>query len=262
MRRVLPVLALGMLLSGCGSSGGGSSQEEHDGDVRWVGAGSVAVAVPAWWTTGETRCLKPIETTVYAESGAMTDCADEPTDAELAEVSSLAVIRTDSALGEGLLREMRPAGSVDGREVLELDGCADFWDAVCRRVFAVPSAGVAFGVVIADDADGSFRAVRDSLRVLPDDTTTVPTTYGRFEETPGWGAPPGVVEHYARALDAAGLVVERVVAPLPGADDAGAGGSIADLPPGSLLDVDPQPGTPVPRGSSVTVTVMPSVPSG
>lgn len=264
-------LLLTALLTGCGALVSDPADPAADpatnpatdppaGDVRWVGARGVAVAVPDWWTTGETRCLKPVETTVYAESGAMTDCAEpEPTDAELDEVSSLAVIDLTSGLGQALVARMRPAGEVDGREVLELEGCDPQLPGRCRRVFAVPSEDVAFGVVIADSGDGSHRAIRESLRVLPDGTTTVPIAWDDdLWVTPSYGSPPEVVGRYQRALEAAGLEVRVEVAPLPGEGDV-AGGTVSDLPPGSLLGVEPQPGTPVDLGSVVTVTVMPDL---
>ena len=41
--------------------------------TRWVGLDRVVVAVPDWWTTGETQCLAPVETTVYFDSAAQAD---------------------------------------------------------------------------------------------------------------------------------------------------------------------------------------------
>ena len=60
---------------------------------RWVGYDGVVVAVPDWWTTGETQCGAPVEDTVYFDSGAVYDCSDPADPATVQEVSSLAVLR-------------------------------------------------------------------------------------------------------------------------------------------------------------------------
>jgi len=120
--------------------------------MRWVGSGQVVVAVPDWWTTGETRCLAPVEDTVYFDMAATADCDDAPAPAAVREVSALAVLDADSGYGEMVVREMAPIGEVNGREVVERENCEEWFDGVCRRLFAVPSEGVAFAVTIAKRA--------------------------------------------------------------------------------------------------------------
>ena len=231
---LLLVLVLG--LSACGSA------DEGDGDwwthspqgTRWVGHDGVVVAVPDWWTTGETQCGAPVEDTVYFDSGAVYDC-DEPADpAAVREVSSLAV------LGD---RGRYRTGDPDGE-------CEEWLEGVCRRPFAVPGTDVVFAVTIADEGDGDYEEIRDSARVLPDGVTTVPLATGPGGWTPAWGADPSAVRDLRRAVEDAGLSVEmETVEPDPNGD-------VADLPPGSLLDVEPVLGAPVVDGSTVTISVM------
>jgi hypothetical protein len=236
----------GLVLTGCEDSDAPGPDE-----TRWVGSGRVVVAVPDWWTTGETQCLKPVEDTVYFDSGAITDCADEPAPSEVREASTLAVLESRSGRGAWLLDQMRPAGEVDGHEVLELEGCDDWLPGACRHVFAVPSEGVVLAVTIADDADGDYDEIRDSLRILPAGQTTVPLAV-RGGWTPAWGAEPRVVGALRRALERGGLTVEtKVVEPA-----TGAAGDVADLPRGSLLDVEPALGSVIDEGGTVTITVM------
>ncbi|MBZ5739589.1 PASTA domain-containing protein [Nocardioides mangrovi] len=238
----IPLVALvataGLLLVACG---GDSTEAEAPDGTRWVGSGRVVVAVPDWWTTGETRCLLPVEDTVYWDSGAVADCADVPARSEVREASTLAVLDAEHGYAEHLLTQMDPAGAVDGREVVELDGCDAWIPDVCRHVFAVPSEHVVLAVTIADEADGDYQEIRDSLRILPDGRTTVPLDI--HGTTPTWGAEPAYVDHLTRALEDAGLQVE--VATIPA----------EDLTPGSLLEVEPALGSVVDEGATVTVTV-------
>lgn len=247
------MLVAGLLtaaLTACGeaSSPAVSAQPAPEG-TRWVGYRDVVVAVPDWWTTGETECMAtPVETTVYFDLGGTVDC-ETPTSEAVREVSALAVLDGRKGYGELLLRDAVAVGEADGRDVVERDGCEEYFDRVCRRVFGVPSEGVVFAVTIHDAADGDYAAIRDSVRVLPDGQTTVPlATAGGW--TPSWGAEPRAVDSLVQAIEGAGLQTE-VVTPEPAP-----GGDVADLPEGSLLDVDPALGSVVDDGAAVTITVM------
>jgi hypothetical protein len=202
-------------------------------DTRWVGYDGVVVAVPDWWTTGETQCGAPVEDTVYFDSGATVDCSVPDYDSAADEVSSLAVLRDNGRYDED-----------------DLDGdCEEWFEDVCRRLFAVDGTDAIFAVTIDEESDGDFEEIRDSARVLPEGVTTVPLAVGAGW-TPAWGAEPSVVRDLTEAIEDAGLEVEvEVVDPDPGGD-------VADLPPGSLLEVEPAPGTPVSDGSTVRISVM------
>jgi hypothetical protein len=219
--------------------------------TRWVGAGGAVVAVPDWWTTGETRCFAPVEDTVYFDLSATAECSDAPAPAAVREVSALAVLDAKSGYGEYEVRTMQPVGEVAGREVLEREDCEGWFDGVCRRLFAVPSQGVVFAVTIAEEGDGSYEEIRDSLRILPDTLTTVPlATSGGW--TPAWGAEPRVTDSLVDALQNAGLRVEIETAKQRQEDDTAL---YASLPAGSLLGTSPELGSVIDVGGTVTVTV-------
>ena len=220
--------------------------------MRWVGLGQVVVAVPDWWTTGETQCLEPVEDTVYFDQGAVADCQDPPSPATVREVSALAVLDATTGYGEYITRSMDPLTEVDGHAVLERAECEEWFKGVCRHLFAVPSEGVTFAVTVTDDGGATYEDIRDSLRILPDDLTTVPlaTTDGW---TPTWGAEPVATDALVAALENAGLEVEIEKVERPD-DDAG-GGDYVSFPAGSLLDVSPALGSLIEVGGTVTVTV-------
>lgn len=209
------------------------------------------MAVPEWWTTGETQCGAPVEDTVYFDMAATYDCANPPAPSTVREVSALAVLDADSGYGELMVREMAKIGEVDGREIVEREGCEDWFEGVCRRLFAVPSEGVVFAVTIAEDGDGDYEAIRDSLIVLPDSSTTVPLAT-RDGWTPTWGADPGATDKLVAQLKGAGLTVNIKKI------DRGAGdtvGHLASFPEGSLLEVSPVLGSVIETGGTVTVSV-------
>ena len=254
MRSLLLTGALvgSFLLSGCTGDAAASLPAPPEG-TRWVGMGQVVVAVPDWWTTGETECYEPNEDTVYFDPAVTTDCVPEPEPSTVREVSALAVLDGTGGYGEFQMRGMRSIGEVDGLEVLELDGCERWFTGVCRKLFAVPSEGVVFAVTIAEEGDGSYEEIRDSLRILPGGQTTVPLDIGSGW-TPTWGAEPDTTAVLVRSLEDAGLNVEVETAERPEPSDMGL---VADLPKGSLLGVSPQLGSVIDAGGTVTITVAP-----
>lgn len=207
--------------------------------------------MPDWWTTGETQCGAPIEDTVYFDIAATYDCANPPTPSTVREVSALAVLDASSGYGELMVRDMAAIGKVDGREVVEREGCEEWFDGVCRRLFAVPSEGVVFAVTIAEDGDGDYEVIRDSLIVLPDSSTTVPLAT-RDGWTPTWGADPGATDKLVAQLKDAGLAVKIKTIDRDAGDTVG---HLASFPEGSLLDVSPALGSVIDTGGTVTVSV-------
>jgi hypothetical protein len=223
--------------------------------TRWVGLGRVVVAVPEWWTTGETQCGAPVETTVYFDNAATIDCVDPADPATIREVSALAVMDAETGYGELVTRDMNPIGEVNGQEVLESEKCEEWFEGVCRRLFAVPSEGVVFAVTIADSGDGDYDAIRDSLRILPESMTTIPLrTAGVGGWTPTWGAEPKASSALVTALRAAGLevVLDAPEPPSPGSTVDYMG---ADFEAGTLLGVSPELGSPIDEGGTVHITV-------
>lgn len=250
---VLAVVAGGVLVHQWGAevrATGVTSLPAAPEGMRWVGLGRVVVAVPDWWTTGETQCLAPVEDTVYFDQAGTADCVDPARPAAVREVSALAVFDGTSGYGEVQLRSMEPMSEIDGREVGEREGCEEFFDGVCRRFFGLPDEGVVFAVTIAEEGDGSYEAIRDSVHVLPDDMTTIPLAVPAGS-TPGFGDEPDIVDDLVPALSAAGLHVEIETAE----DSGGDIGPSAGFPPGSLLDVSPSLGSVIEVGGTVTITV-------
>ncbi|CUR59084.1 exported hypothetical protein [metagenome] len=254
MRFVVAALLALACLSGCGEATGEDSASSFPAapeGSRWVGYGQVVVAVPDWWTTGETQCLAPVEDTVYFDSAATVDCQDPPAPSTVREVSALAVLDATRGYAENEVRSMEPIAEASGREVVERSGCEEWFPGVCRHLFAVPSEGVAFAVTIAESGDGDYETIRDSLRILPDGLTTVPLEiYGPSGWTPTWGADPLAVTVLVEAIESAGLRVETTTL-----ERADGGDLAAGLVPGSLLDVEPQLGSVIEVGGTVTLTV-------
>lgn len=235
MRLWLAALLLPLVACSGGDSGDdGDWWAEPPEGTRWVGYDGAVVAVPDWWTTGETQCGAPVEDTVYFDSGAVVECALRDYDAAVGEVSSLAVLRDNDGYGED-----------------ELDGsCQEWFEGVCRRMFAVEGTDAIFAVTIDEEGDGDFEDIRDSARVLPDGVTTVPIAITVARWTPGWGAEPRSTRALVRAIEAAGLEADvEALEPDPSGD-------VADLPEGALLDVELALGTPIEEGGRVKVTVM------
>lgn len=257
MLRVVPAVAAVLVMAGCGPSQvvdgppSESSVPPPPGGSRWVGSGQVVVAVPEWWTTGQTQCFEPVEDTVYFDSGVTKDCVDPPPRSVVTEVSALAVLDAGHGYGEQILGEMKPVSVVEDRDILELDSCEAWFDGVCRRLFAVPSEDVVFAVTIAEKGDGDYESIRDSLRVLPFGWTTVPLAT-RGGQTPTWGAEPRVVDDLVTRLREAELRVEIETVERPSGD---AGVTQATLPAGSLLEVSPGLGSVIKLGGTVTLSV-------
>lgn len=252
--RMLQRLGLASLLLVLVACGGDTTSADDDAalpapaGMRWVGEAGVVVAVPDWWSVGETRCGVPAETTVYADAAATYECADPVVARTVREVSHLGVLDATCCTGEQELRGMVP---VPGRDdLVERPGCAAWLPGECRHLFAVSGTDVVFAVTTRDDAGATWQEIRDSARTLPAHLTTVPLSAAGHRRTPAWGAEPPAADDYAEALRAAGLEVERETAERE--DD---GGDYGQFVTGSLLEVAPRPGSVVERGATVTLTV-------
>ncbi len=244
------VLVLARMVTGDEATAGAAGPlKDAPSGTRWVGMDGVVVAVPDWWTTGETQCGAPVEDTVYFDPAAVHDCADPADPATVREVSALGVLDGTCCQGE---LEIRSMVEVDGSRAIERPGCEEWFRGVCRRLLTLPGTGVVFAVTIAEEGDGSYEAIRDSARLLPDGLTTVPLRVGDGF-TPGRGTEPSLVDDTLRAIGKAGLQVE-VEESRPGVGREA--GMQSNLPHGSLLGIEPSPGSVVEDGARVTVTVM------
>jgi hypothetical protein len=197
--------------------------------TRLVGIGRVVVAVPASWSTNDASCNQPNADTVFFPFP--QDCIGLPRPG----VSSLAI--SDVAWREvGFVKEdLHPGRPVDGLHVRESDlSCVV--DA-CSQSVAVPSDHAYFRIQVAGQgAEAVAHAIRDSLRVLPQDRVTVPfDSASRFVGYTG--------DQASQFLQAHGLNVTVVTV------------TASDHASGSLVAMDPQPGSVLPSNAVVTLTV-------
>lgn len=227
-------------------------------ETRLVGVGEVMVSVPATWGTGATRCFNPIAPTVYVETGATTYCVNAPGE-EKQRVPSLAVINLGDGVGSSILSMLEAADSPVGMAVLDsghgclpetpLPGTPQGEDS-CAIAFAVPDADVLFvATAWGDNAETTVSKIRNSLQPIPENNVAVPLVASRSPFTPQLGGEiVGGQNSLVRTIEAAGFEVETVDEYRP------------DLVNGSFLGVDPGFGTPVPRGTTVTLRVSTDTP--
>ncbi len=239
------------------SSLGGEDDRQGNGDVapatdgptttaipdgmRLVGIRSVGIAVPEEWGTNKTRCGTPTKDTVIVDEGVVC-LALVPRPADVESVK----------LYEGRWFEFgEEEVTINGFEQNGLSGqriattCAEggqFGDEpTCRSAVYLPDQDVTF---IAESSSADAREKVDQIlsriQPIPDGLVAVPGTseilYGRNgQENSG--------TLYTSLLQESGLQV-TIVAELRAA-----------MTPDFILGVEPGPGTVLPAGSEVTITV-------
>lgn len=110
------LVALLLPLTACSGDDGEWWEDPPEG-TRWVGYDGRVVAVPDWWTTGETTCGEPVEDTVWFDSGAIYRCVDPAHPSEVREASSLAVRDQDGEVE--LVVTVADEGDGDADEIRE-----------------------------------------------------------------------------------------------------------------------------------------------
>lgn len=207
------------------------SDPSGNGDTRSVGIGGAYVAVPSNWGSNQASCNTPIRNTYYFPHPQDCVAGVNP------RVSSVAI--TTGAFPEAGIRlnRLRPAGELDGHEVLETPTrCQLSHPGACTQTFAIPDLDAYFHVTVWSDDGGSevVRTIRESLTLLNTDQTIVPFT------------PYGTETEVVTALDEARLTVqiEHTTCPPNASCKFGVTG------------IEPAVGTVVPAGSTVTVTVL------
>lgn len=239
------------LVTGLGGTGEGPGERADvfapDGSfvppdgTRAVGLGHVVVTVPEVWGTNEVRCGAPVRDTVVLHAP-FEQCLVTHAPA------------TDTVeLHEGPLESL----DVEPGEPVEVDGHdAEATPVECR----MPEAGepapnvpgevctsyvyfsdVDTTVVVRSSREGAAERVRDMLGWVHwvEDQAGIPGfTVGNEDHIDGSAG-----RSYVTELEGLGLVVETVTERAPG------------VRPGNVAAVDPVPGTVVPVGSTVTVTV-------
>ncbi len=212
-----------------------------NGDTRSVGIGSAYVAVPSDWGSNQASCNTPIRDTYYFPHP--QDCAAGVNP----RVPSVAI--ATGAFPEAGIRldRLRPAGELDGHEVLETSATCELSDpGACTQTFAVPDLDAYFHVTAWSDDGGSevVRTIRESLTLLDDGETIVPFTPQPRERR--LLDPHGTETEVVTAIKAAGLSVEIERTTCPDTANCMVG----------VTGIEPAVGTVVPTGSKVTVTVI------
>jgi hypothetical protein len=205
--------------------------------TRLVGLGHVAITVPQNWGTNQARCGTPTSDTVLVNAWFVQLClVPRPDGVESIE------------LGEG---EPGPAFKFHFRaeELFEIDGVQAQRQRTtctagnpggppdCVGIVFLPSTGVWFRAESSTSAAEVDR-ILDRIVVLPS-RVGVPEYAGAMSKGDGSSG-----QKYAGKLRALGLRVETKTAKAPG------------YTPGELLKVAPFPGTMLPDGATVTITVV------
>jgi hypothetical protein len=201
--------------------------------TRLVGLGSVAIAVPEEWGTNETRCGTPQKDTVVINVGAVDACATARPEGvesvELVQDEPRFDFRADSTFhidGEEAQRQ---------RTTCTRDTIGGV--RVCSGTVYFPALATWFR---AESSTGPEEVDRllDQVRVDPE-RVGVPTFQPLAVSSQGRSG-----EKYAARLTEAGFEVEVQTR------------KISAAKPGYVLDASPAPGTMLPPGSSVTITVI------
>ncbi|MFK4086743.1 PASTA domain-containing protein [Kribbella sp. NPDC020789] len=193
--------------------------------MRLVGLGHVAIAVPKEWGTNKTKCGTPMMDSVIVDPGAVPYClVKRPEGVDSVEIGPLPE------------KPAKPNAEIDGVPIAKQPvGCTLVGNApnFCSASVQFPSLGF---TVTAASYDKTMKPERflESIRILPD-LTGVPGFRTLELETSQ--------AKYLAALKDYGLVPAIVTTKASG------------VPKGSVTAVSPVPGTMVPNGSTVTVTV-------
>ncbi|GAB2727582.1 PASTA domain-containing protein [Nocardioides pakistanensis] len=201
--------------------------------TRLVGLGNLAIAVPEEWGTNRTRCGTPMKDTVVINVGVVESCAI----ARPAGVESVELVQGEPRFDF----EVDSTITVDGEE-------AQRQRTTCTRE-TIGEVRVCSGTVYFPDHETWFRAesstgpgevdrTLDQIRLVPDEV--------------------GVPAFQPLAVNAQGRSGERYVARLTeqGFDVEVQTRTISAGKPGYVLDASPAPGTMLPPGSTVTITVI------
>jgi hypothetical protein len=244
MRLTVATCLLAMLgMAACSASGGGVHPDPGatrsgapagemtpppDG-MRWQGIHGVVVAIPDSWQTQDQPCARGNEAEVRfaVRNAPIFNCpnlapGDVPSSAML-----VGPVGVQGLADPGTLRHHTTVRGLDVR-----DGgvrCRASLPSTCTIDFVVPSAFAAFEVTYLGHASKRFvRAVRDSVRPVPDGYTTVPAiAYGTS------------VQQAKSRLSAAGLSGRARKVPFPHA----------------VIGTLPEAGAVVKQGTSVALTI-------
>ncbi len=197
--------------------------------MRWQGINGVVVAVPDSWQTQGQPCARGHEDAVWfvERNAPIFNC---PNLAPGEAPSSALLIGRVGVQGLADPRTLHHHTTVHGLDVRDTGvRCRDSRPGLCTMDFVVPSAGAVFEVTYRGRAPRRFvRAVRDSVRGVPEGYATVPAiAYGTS------------VERAQTRLAAAGLSGRAPKVPFPH----------------YVIGTLPAAGTVVRQGTSVALTI-------
>jgi hypothetical protein len=201
-------------------------------EMRLVGFGHAAIAVPADWPTNKSQCGTPQQDTVQIDDPSAARLCLHPRPADVDSVDLSGTPRRDFHVDETF--------TIDGvRAVRQRTTCVP--DAarvqVCSGVVGIPSAGVWFRAESSTDA-AEVERILERITIVRD-RTGVPS----YLSQPRPGAALTGAD-FGRVLEQVGLKPAFRTVHSP------------NYPAGTVLDVSPGAGTMLAPGSTVTVTVV------
>lgn len=201
--------------------------------TRLVGLGSVAIAVPEEWGTNQTQCGTPQKDTVVINVGVVETCAiGRPEDVE-----SVQLVQGEPRFDFQANSTVQIDGEEAQRQRTTCTRDTSGGVQVCSGTVYFPAHSTWFR---AESSTGPEEVDRilDEIRVDPE-RVGVPAFQPLAVNTQGRSG-----EKYAARLTEAGFDVEVQTR------------KISAGKPGYVLDASPAPGTMLPPGSSVTITVI------
>ena len=199
--------------------------------MRFVGIGRAVIAVPTGWATDATRCGQPVRDTVVIGTAPATTCtAPRPSD-----IRSVLIISGPPDEGFRAASTYDVAGHPVERGPTTCPG------ETCTAVVHLPTESVTFTVASSNPRPERARAevagMARGVRVLEGSVAV-----------PGTG---DLAADYGRSAEAKYVADLRDLGLAPVVEARADTGAV----PGTVTAVTPAPGTPLARGSRVTVTV-------
>lgn len=212
-------------------------------DTVLVGVNGAAVEVPASWRDIPAEC----------EEGAWSENAvyhPWPGDCVPSEAAGTSFLRFAANLDQRRIVGLRPAGVIDGHEIVEGEVVCELSNpAQCSLTFGIPDLDAYFTVGTPQEASPGVGSptmideIRGSLRLLQDGHVAVPPI----------GTMPGKLGPTEQTLLEAGFEVQVDTDEYVCAESASCIGD-------AVTSIDPEPGTVVPAGSTVTIKYVAMVP--
>ncbi|TDD20323.1 PASTA domain-containing protein [Kribbella turkmenica] len=202
-------------------------------DMRLVGIGHAAIAVPKNWGTNQTHCGTPQKDTAILERDGLFCAMPRPVGVESVDVGRGKPTIFDLTADESIEIDGVPA---ERRRTTCIEGNV-YRARTCAGGVRIPSLDTWFWAESSTNAEEVDR-ILERIRIVPD-RVGVPTFRHAVGSGPGTGA-----ANYAAELRRLGLTPTTRITKSP------------SYTPGDVLAVSPAPGTMLPLGATVTITVV------